>query len=84
MSQDMGSYDDFGKFQLIQRAGDLLIPKINFIEPLRLECQDFVESIREGRAPIADGSNGLRVVRVLEAAQQSLKNDGGYVDISSD
>ncbi len=81
ISQDMGSYDDFGKFQLIQRAGDLLIPKINFVEPLRLEAQEFVGAIANGTRPLTDGENGRRVVKVLEAAQTSLKNGGVYVDV---
>jgi predicted dehydrogenase len=41
-------------------------------EPLRLECQHFVDCVREGRSPISDGASGLRVVRVLEGLQQSL------------
>jgi len=81
MAQDMGSYDDFGKFQLIHRAGDLLIPKIDFVEPLRLESQHFVDCIASGKTPLTDGRNGLRVVKVLEAAQRSLKTGGAPVDI---
>jgi predicted dehydrogenase len=81
ISENMGSYDDFGKFQLIHRAGDLLIPKINFVEPLKLECKHFVESVEKGKAPLTDGRNGLRVVRVLEAAQKSLKSGGTSVDL---
>ena len=82
LSENMGSYDDFGKFQLIQRAGDLLVPKINFVEPLKLECTHFIECIENGKTPVTDGRNGLRVVKVLEAAQESLKTDGRSVDIS--
>ncbi len=81
ISQDMGSYDDFGKFQLIHRAGDLLIPKINFVEPLRVECQHFIDCIEKGNLPLTDGQNGLRVVKVLEAAQESLARDGITIDI---
>ena len=81
LGENLGSYDDFGKFQLIHRAGDLLIPKINFIEPLRVECQHFIDSISNGQAPQTDGRNGLRVVKVLEAVQQSLKNGGTSVKI---
>jgi len=81
MKKDLGSYDDFGKFQLIHRAGDLLIPKINFVEPLRLECAHFVECIEKGKTPLTDGASGLRVVKVLEAAQKSLRNGGATVDV---
>ena len=48
IDDSLGDYDNFGKFQLIQRAGDLLIPKINFIEPLRVETNHFLESITTG------------------------------------
>ena len=41
-------------------------------EPLRLECEHFVECVLEGRAPRSDGASGLRVVRVLEGLQQAL------------
>ena len=81
IDDNMGKYDDFGKFQLIHRAGDLLIPKINFIEPLRVECGHYIDSIKNGKPPRTDGRNGLRVVKVLEAAQQSLKNGGTSIEI---
>ena len=77
----MGRYDDFGKFQLIQRAGDLLIPKIDFVEPLKAECTHFIECVKDGKKPLTDGKNGLRVVKVLEAAQKSLENGGKVVKI---
>ena len=72
----MGEYDTFGKFQLITRAGDIHIPKIDFVEPLKLECTDFVDCISNGGWPLADGYDGLRVVKVLEAAQRSLASGG--------
>jgi len=81
ISDDLGSYDNFGKFQLIHRAGDLLIPKIDFIEPLSAECKHFIECINTKRRPLTDGENGLEVVRILEAAQKSLKSGGLPVDI---
>ena len=47
----LGEFDSFGKFQLIKRAGDVLIPQIDFTEPLRRECSHFVESVRAGGRP---------------------------------
>lgn len=55
------------------RHGAITIPYIDWIEPLRIECQDFVDSIRLGRQPRANGEVGLAVVRVLEAAQRELE-----------
>ncbi len=79
---DKGVYrrgSDFGEFQLKVHSGDISIPKIDMSEPLRNECAHFVECVRTGRAPRTDGENGLRVVRVLEAAQESLAQNGANV-----
>ena len=53
-------------------GGDLL-PQIPTVEPLRVECEHFVECIRTGATPRSDGRCGLRVVRVLERLQRSLE-----------
>jgi predicted dehydrogenase len=62
--------DTYGEY--ITRSGDIWSPRVPNDEPLRLECQHFVDCVREGRSPISDGASGLRVVRVLEGLQQSL------------
>jgi len=69
----LGSYRTYGEFQLLLRAGDVLIPKLDFVEPLKIECQHFVDCIRTGETPVSDGRQGLWVVRALEAAQRSLQ-----------
>ena len=66
---------------LTVRNGDILIPKISLQEPLKLECTHFVDCVRERRRPLTDGLDGLRVVKVLEAAQRSLKSGGAAVAI---
>ena len=58
------------------RFGDITIPHIRMTEPLRIECEHFLECVRERRTPRTDGWNGLRVVRILEAAQESLLQNG--------
>ena len=63
------------------RTGDIIIPKITMKEPLRSECQHFIDSVRKGTAPRSDGRNGLMVVRLLEAAQVSLAQGGARVPI---
>lgn len=55
------------------RYGAITIPHIDWIEPLRLECEDFANSIRTGAQPRAHGGVGLEVVRVLAAAQEMLE-----------
>jgi predicted dehydrogenase len=62
-----GSYGEY-----ITRSGDIWSPRLPNLEPLRTECEHFVQSIRSGTSPISDGEAGLRVVRVLEALQHSL------------
>ncbi len=54
------------------RHGAITIPHIEWIEPLRLECEDFAHAIRTGEPPRANGRSGLEVVKILAAAQESL------------
>ncbi|HVL97596.1 MAG TPA: Gfo/Idh/MocA family oxidoreductase [Solirubrobacteraceae bacterium] len=65
--EDARSYGEY-----ITRSGDIYSPRIPNREPLRIECEHFVECIRTGAAPLSDGHSGLRVVRVLEALQARL------------
>jgi predicted dehydrogenase len=65
--EDSRSYGEY-----ITRSGDIWSPRVPNREPLRVECEHFVECVREGRTPQSDGASGLRVVRVLEALQQRL------------
>jgi predicted dehydrogenase len=58
------------------RTGDVWAPKIDATEALRHVVTEFLDSIRGGRKPLTDGAAGLRVVRLLEAAQRSMKNGG--------
>ncbi|MFI4977354.1 MAG: Gfo/Idh/MocA family protein [Solirubrobacterales bacterium] len=58
--------------EYIARSGDIFSPRISNAEPLRIECEHFLECIRTGATPRSDGLSGLRVVRVLEKLQRSL------------
>jgi predicted dehydrogenase len=64
--------DSRGYGEYITRTGDIFCPQIPNVEPLRIECEHFVECVRSGRRPRSDGISGLRVVRVLEELQRSL------------
>ena len=68
--------DARGYGEYITRAGGSFSPAISNVEPLRVECEHFIHSITTGESPRSDGASGLRVVRVLEALQQSLENHG--------
>ena len=73
------SPESFAKFNFQVRVGDIQIPKMTFSEPLRTECEHFIRCITDGKRPVTDGENGLRVVRVLEKAEESIKNDGRII-----
>jgi predicted dehydrogenase len=64
------------------RTGDVWAPKLDSTEALRHVVAEFLNSISEGRRPLTDGQSGLRVVRLLEAAQQSIKNGGQFQPVS--
>jgi predicted dehydrogenase len=63
------------------RTGDVWVPKLDSTEALRYVCSEFLDSIRQGRPPLTDGHAGLRVVRLLEAAEQSIREGGRAVEI---
>jgi predicted dehydrogenase len=69
-------YDTFGEFQLAYRFGDIVVPKINDVEPLKMECIHFIECIRRGGSPKSSGRSGLSVVKVVERACESAKLGG--------
>jgi predicted dehydrogenase len=74
-------YDTFAEFQYAYHYGDTYAPFIKHDEPLKTECQHFIDSIAGGLVPITSGSNGLDVVRILEASSQSLQNQGAPVSL---
>ncbi len=78
---DAGEFVDYAR-SLSVRSGDIWVPRIDPTEPLRLECRHFVECVRTRRRPRTDGREGLRVVRVLEAATRSLERDGAPVTLA--
>ena len=63
------------------RVGDMHAPYIEKYEPLQRLCADFVDAIETGRPTLTDGRAGLDVVRILEAAQQSIRKEGERVRI---
>jgi predicted dehydrogenase len=60
----------------VPRSGAITSPAIESKEPLRIECEHWLECISESRTPRTDGRSGLRVVRVLAALQASLEAGG--------
>lgn len=72
---------DFGEFQLTYRSGDIVCPSLDNIEPLKAEVSHFLECIRTKSTPDTDVENGLRVVKILQAADESMRNNGKPVSL---
>jgi len=72
-------YDTFAEFHYSYHYGDSYIPHIKQEEPLKAECQHFVDCIERGARPLTSGRQGLELVRILEAASASLKRQGAPV-----
>lgn len=77
---NIDSFEDF-QVKVLLRQGDIYIPKISFSEPLAEEVRHFVDCVKSNKKPISDGYNGLSVVRILEAADQSIKEQGKIINI---
>jgi predicted dehydrogenase len=71
-----GFIDTFASFRTSIREGDILIPRVALGEPLKAECDHFIDCIATGRRPLADGPSGAAAVRVLAAMAASMRNGG--------
>lgn len=76
-------FKSFADFQLRLRSGDVTIPALRFPEPLQVECQHFVDCIAHRERPLTDGRHGLTVVKVLAAAQESMRRQGASVAVDT-
>ena len=77
-------YDTFAEFHYSYHYGDIHSPYVKQVEPLKVECQHFLDCIKTGAKPDSDGVEGLKVVQVLEAASESLKKGGARIEISGE
>ena len=66
------------------RSGDMWAPRFDTTEALRTEAHHFVECVERGARPETDGLEGLRIVRIMEAAEQSLRARGKLVELPAD
>lgn len=65
------------------RMGDMWAPKLDITEALKAEAQQFIDAIETGRRSISDGEAGLQVVRMLEAATESMRARGKQVELEA-
>ena len=76
-------YDSFGSFPFSYHYGDMRAPHLQQAEPLRAECRQFLDSARTGVRSVSCGREGLKVVRILEAASMSLRRGGVEVEVAA-
>src|SRR5208337_1326777 len=74
-------YDTFAEFQYAYHYGDMYVPYVKQEEPLKTECQHFLDCIKNGTPPLTDGKQGLELVRILEASTRSLEKGGAPVEL---
>jgi predicted dehydrogenase len=77
-------YNTFSEFTYSYHYGDIYVPYVKQEEPLKVECQHFVDCINTGALPISNGRHGLELVRILEASSESLKNHGAAVYLQNE
>lgn len=75
-------YDTFAEFQYSYHYGDLYVPYIKQEEPLQVECRHFLDCIRTGETPLSSGRDGMDLVRILESANQSIKDNGCRIELA--
>jgi predicted dehydrogenase len=73
----------FGEYQLSYRSGDVLTPRLDADEPLRVELEDFVSAVRFGHDPVSSKDVGLSVVKIIEAVEMSLEFNGSPVAVDA-
>jgi predicted dehydrogenase len=74
-------YDTFADFHYAYHYGDMYVPYIKQEEPLKIECQHFLDCISHRSRPISGGEQGLELVRILEASSLSLQQHGAAVHL---
>lgn len=80
---DIMSKERMDEYLVQYRVGDVFSPKVDQTEALETECRHFVDCCDGQDTPITGGASGLRVLRTLEAAQESIRRGGEVVNIES-
>jgi predicted dehydrogenase len=83
VSASLPEADSYGEYHLQMRDGDIISPRVEVREPLKDQCKHFVECVTQSLRPFTDGWAGLEIVRVLVAADNSLKQNGAPVSVQS-
>ena len=79
-----GNTDKIHQMLVGYRAGDMWAPQLDMTEALTVELRQFVKCVENSTRPLADGAAGLRVIRILEAASESIKQRGRVVELAAE
>ena len=77
-------YNTFAEFTYSYHYGDIYVPYVKQEEPLKVECQHFIDCINTGASPISNGQRGLELVKILEASSKSLKANGAPIYLNDE
>jgi len=77
----MISYEEQNKYKMDYRTGDILIPKLETTEALKGMAEDFIKAIVNSSIPISNAELGLNIVKILNASEKSIKNNGRYIEL---
>jgi predicted dehydrogenase len=78
-----GNHESVYQMMIGYRTGDMWSPHLDMTEALRTEGLHFIDCIQTGNRPITDGEAGLQIVRILEAATQSMKQQGRLIELDT-
>jgi predicted dehydrogenase len=76
-----GFVDSFASFRMSVRDGNILVPKVPMSEPLRNECEHFLDCVLKGETSLAGGPEGHAVVCVLDAISRSVRDGGREAEV---
>lgn len=74
----------YGEYHLLVRNGDIISPRIEVSEPLKNQCNHFLQCVTERTSPLTSGWDGLAVVQVMAAIDRSMAQHGAPVEIEAD
>ena len=77
-------YNTFAEFTYSYHYGDIYVPYVKQEEPLKVECQHFLDCVTTGATPISNGQRGLELVKILEASSKSLKANGAPIYLNDE
>lgn len=75
-------YDSYAEFPYSYKYGDIMIPKLDGAEPIQTELRHFIDCINRDVQPLSDGKSGLDVIRIIEAAERSLRQSSTFTSIT--